>query len=352
MLVATCVLAGCGASPAAAPPVLVVPVADSTTHGATAGAAPEPAVDPPPRTGMARRFLRLPAGNASAAPVPVAMDVPAAWGIRVRDAGGRALRPCEVSPSSPSELFVQARPACDSTGCADHEKIEGDLVRAKLITPASVETRGTESRGAAKIARLSGHIGARSFSAFRSVQVDAQSLVPVACEAFLFEDEVRWMPAYEAACASLRIGPADFQAGAEEIAAAPDGRARSPVEEAAAQAAIGYVTALGARDTKAATQHLLTAAECVASGGASDGCESGAAERAADLRFGFERIPPDMPVGAADVRFPAALPGLAIATVKRRGDPCGPGYEVTLAPGDHRFAVAAAEPIPDPHLAQ
>ena len=67
-------------------------------------------------------------------------------------------------------------------------------------------------------------------------------------------------------------------------------------------------------------------------------------------KLGLDRIPLGFPAGSVDVRFPPALGGLAIATVKRRGDPCGPGYEVTLTKAQSRFAVVSPDPMPDARL--
>ena len=55
-------------------------------------------------------------------------------------------------------------------------------------------------------------------------------------------------------------------------------------------------------------------------------------------------------LGFVDVRFPSAMSGLAVATVKRRGDPCGPGYQVTLTRAQSRFAVVSPDPMPDVRL--
>lgn len=344
-------LAGCGA-PAAPAPVVVAEVRDPGALARPGEPAAEPVADPTPRPGTARRFLRLASAGEGGEPVRVAMDVPAAWGIRARAPGERALRPCQVSPSSPSELFVTVR-RCDSAACPEHEELAADLLGEQIVLEGEIESRSSEPRGPdAAVARLSGHRGSHVFSAFRFVRIGGAGRVPVACEAFLFEDEVQWLAAYEAACASIQIEPADFREGPEEIAPAPDGEPRSPGAEAIALAALGYVSALGARDEKAAAGFLLTAPECVAAGGALEECQIGAAERQAELPLGFRRIPPDVPWGTADVRFPGALPGLVIATVKRRGDPCGPGYDVTLARAEERYAVVSADPLPDPRLLQ
>ncbi len=308
-------------------------------------------LEPAPRPGSARRFLRLLQADSPALPVRVAIDVPAAWGYRVRDAGGRALRPCQVSPSSPSELFVTARPACEEAACAEHEKLAGDLERAHLLAPGEVAASTSETlRPLVHVTRLTGGVGLRRFSAFRVVHVDAQSLVPVACEAFLFADEIAWQPVYEQACRTIQIAPADWQEGPEDLAPAPDGMARSPNEESIAQSAVGYLSALSARDARTAGLFLLTSQECVASGGAPDTCENGADERRAELGRGLSSVPTTFVPGTADVRYPSSLGGLVIATVKRRGDPCGPGFDVTLARGEKRYGVISPEPSPDPRL--
>lgn len=344
-------LVACSAGPVAAPVEVVAPVG-MVAPGSSAGELlSENAVDPAPRPGNARRFLRLPLAGSPGAPLRVAMDVPASWGVRGRDSGGRALRPCPMSPSSPSELFVQTRSACGPAGCVDHELLADDLVRARLISPADIESRGSEPKGPnANITRLSGHLGTHVFSAFRYVVSDRAGLTPVACEAFLFEDETVWLSAYEAACVTLRIAPPDVQEGPEELAPAPDGQPRGAAEEAATQSALGYISALALRDAKVAITFLLTPSECIASGGPAEECESGAEARKAGVTHGMAQIPEGLAVSTADVRSPVALSGLLIATVKKRGDPCGPGYEVTLAKGDHRFAVTSAEPTPDPRL--
>lgn len=353
----TLTLVACGAAPPSAPPAppaVVTPAAalpgaseTATLTSPEAAAAP----DPDPRPGSARRFLKLPLAAPPGAPLRVGLDVPASWGIRLRNAGGRALRPCQVSPSSPSELMVQVRPACAAATCAEHEKLEADMIAAQLITASDIESRASESRGGlVHVTRLQGHLGGHSFAAFRYVQLDQPRLLPVACESFLFEDEIDWLSAYEAACASLRIAPDDWQESPDELAPAPDGRPRTPVEEAAIQSAQGYVQALGLRDAKSAGALLLTDTECVAVGGPPDDCGDGAADRRNQLRLGLDRIPLGFPAGVVDVRFPAALGGLAIATVKRRGDPCGPGYEVTMTRAQSRFAVVSPDPMPDARL--
>jgi len=323
------------------PPPATVPVDSTVASGP----------DPAPRPGSARRYLRLPLSGAPGAPLRVALDIPSSWGIRVRSAGGRALRPCQVSPSSPSELFVQTRPACDTASCPEHEKLAADLITAQLITPSDIESQQSEPHGtAADVTRLKGHLGGHPFVAFRLVVLDRPSLLPVACESFLFDDEVRWHPAYEAACATLRVAPEDWRDGPDELAPAPDGEPRTPLEEAATQTAQGYVQALGLRDAKNAAALLLTPTECVAAGGPEDDCADGAADRRNQLALGLDRIPLGFPAGSVDVRFPLALGGLAIATVKRRGDPCGPGYEVTLTKAQSRFAVVSPDPMPDARL--
>jgi hypothetical protein len=349
VLLAAAALCACG--PSSAPVTVVV----AGVHDPGAAVHPEEgpiegAADPAPRPGGARRFLRLAAAGEGGAAVRVAMEVPAAWGIRTRAPGERALRPCEVSPSSPSELFVATR-RCSAAPCAEHEELAADLVSEQIVFEAEIESRASEPRGPdAAVTRLSGHRGSRVFSAFRFVRTGGD--VPVACEAFLFEDEVRWLAAYEAACATLQIEPGDFVDGPEEIAPALDGKPRAAAVEAVAESALGYVSALGARDEKSAAGFLMTAPECVAAGGAPEECVIGATERRAELPFGFRRIPPGLAFGSADVRSPAALPGLVIATVKRRGDPCGPGYDVTLARAQERFAVVSVDPMPDPRLMQ
>ncbi len=342
-------LASCGATPAPPPPIDVAPIAPNVGVARVDPALL--ALEPAPRPGTARRYLRLPREDAAAVPVRVAMDVPAAWGFRAREAGGRALRPCQVSPSSPSELFVTARPACDSSTCAEHEKLPADLERAGLLAQGDITSKASETLGPlVHVTRLAGGDGLRRFAAFRTVHVDPQSLVPVACEAFLFADEVAWQQAYEEACSTLRIAPADWQEGPDDLAPAPDGKARSATEESIAQSAVGYLSALSDRDTRTAGLFLLTAPECLASGGAADTCENGFDERRAELVKSLASVPTTFLPGTADVRYPASLQGLVIATVKRRGDPCGPGYDLTLVRGERRYAVISPEPAADPRL--
>ncbi len=310
------------------------------------------ALEPAPRPGSARRFIRLSTREPGSAPVRVSLDVPAAWGMRVRDAGGRALRPCQVSPSSPSELFLLARPKCLSAPCNDHEKLIDDLESALIALTEQVQTSASETLAPdVHITRLTGDAGSAKFTAFRLVKVDAQSSVPVSCEAFLFSDERAYQAEYEAACRTLRTSPEDWQEGPEDLAAAPDGEARSPVDDSIAQSAVGYLSALSSRDARTAALFLLTSDECAASGGDPVTCEAGQIERRNGVIRGVEAVPTSFLPGAADVRYPSALPGLAIATVKRRGDPCGPGYEVTLARGQKRYAIVSPEPTPDPRLA-
>lgn len=350
LAVASALVVACGGAPGTGPATIdVAPVGPA---GGMVRVDPEAlALEPAPRPGSARRFLRLVQADSPALTARVAIDVPAAWGYRVRDAGGRALRPCQVSPSSPSELFVTARPACEEAACAEHEKLAGDLSRAGLLVPGEVASSTSEAlRPLVHVTRLTGGVGLRRFSAFRVVHVDAQSLVPVACEAFLFADEIAWQAVYEQACSTIHIAPADWQEGPEDLAPAPDGKARSTTEESIAQSAVGYLSALSARDARTADLFLLTAQECVASGGAPDICENGADERRAELGRGLSSVPTTFVPGTADVRYPSSLGGLVIATVKRRGDPCGPGYDVTLARGEKRYGVISPEPAPDPRL--
>src|SRR5262245_30224222 len=118
LLAAGAALAACGA-PATSASVVVAEVRAPATLARAGDALPLPMADPTPRLGAARRFLRLASAEAGGAPVHVAMEVPAAWGIRAR-AGELALRPCQVSPSSPGELFVAAR-RCSGAACAEHE---------------------------------------------------------------------------------------------------------------------------------------------------------------------------------------------------------------------------------------
>lgn len=281
----------------------------------------------------------------------VSLDVPAAWGMRAREAGGRALRPCQVSPSSPSELFLLPRPRCTSSPCNDHERLIDDLESAGLALSQQLTSSASQSLGAgANITRLAGTTENGMFSAFRLVRTDPQTSVPVACEAFLFADERSFEPAYEAACMTLRISPEDWEEGPEEIAAAPDGEPRSEVQEMIARSAVGYLTSLASRDARTANLFLRTSSECVAAGGERATCEEGMNERASALRRSLDTFPTAFVAGAVDVRSPASLPGLVIATVKRHGDPCGPGYELTLAPGQGRYTVVSPEPTPDPRL--
>ncbi len=349
LLAAAAVMLAACTVPAAPGSVVVVAARDPGPAPQPVEAAPQPAGDPAPRPGRARRFLRLPGLEPAAVPVRAAIEVPAGWGIRVREGAGRALRPCQVSPSSPGELFVAARQK--GAPVAEHEQLAADLISAQLVVHGEIEAQGTEPRGPdASLARLSGHRGGHVFYAFRFVRAGVEGRAQAACEAFLFEDEVRWREAYEAACATLRLDPEEWQDGPDELPAAPDGEPRPPADEGVAQAALGYVSALGARDEKAAATFLLTAPECIAAGGAPDQCESGAVERRADIPLIIDRIPFESTFGTADVRAPGALPGLVIATVKRRGDPCGPGWDVTLARAEGRHAVVSADPVPDPRL--
>lgn len=349
LLVSAALIFSACAAPAAPGSVVVVAAWEPGPAPPPVQAAPQSASDPAPRPGRARRFLRLPSPDPAAVPVRASIEVPAAWGIRVRAGAGRALRPCQVSPSSPGELFVAARPK--GASAAEHEQLAADLISAQLVVRGEMETQSTQIRGPdASLALISGHRDGRVFSTFRFVRAAADARVQVACEAFLFDDEVRWLDAYEAACATLGLDPEEWQDGPDELPAAPDGEPRPPVDEGVAQAALGYVSALGARDETAAATFLLTAPECIAAGGAPDPCESGAVERRADIRLIIDRIPFESTFSTADVRAPGALPGLVIATVKRRGDPCGPGWDVTLARAEGRHAVVSADPVPDPLL--
>lgn len=342
-------VASCGGPEGPTPVVAVAPI--ETAQG-TPGVDPGGlALEPAPRPGSARRFLRLSTREPGSAPVRVSVDVPAAWGMRVREAGGRALRPCHVSPSSPGELFLLARPRCDSGACNDHEKLAEDLEDAGLALQMQVDSSASETLAPGmQITRLTGGTTAL-FTSFRLVRVDPQSQVPVACEAFLYGDEVALQPAYESACRTLRISPEDWQEGPEEIAAAPSGDVRAPVDDSIAQSAIGYISALASRDPRSAALFLLTSSECIASGGDTGTCETGMSDRKSALSRNLDSVISTFLPGVADVRYPKNLPGLAIATVKRKGDPCGPGYEVTLARGQGRYAIVSPQPTPDPKLA-
>jgi hypothetical protein len=344
-------VAACSAPPVPAAAVVVAPVGAPVAATATFEAPAVAVPDPDPRPGTARRFLRLRLVNAPGPPLRIAMYLPASWGIRARGAGGRAVRPCQMSPSSPSELIVNTRPACATATCAEHEKLADDLIAAQMIVAENIESRASESHGpSSSLSRLKGSLDAHAFVAFRWVKLDLPSLVPVSCEAFLFEEEVSWLSAYEAACSSVRIAPDDWQDGPDEIAPAPDGEPRTAIEAAVQQSALGYVWALGTRDARAASSLLWTDAECMASGGSPDDCADGAAERRSQLPLALDRIPLGFPGGTVDVRFPSAMSGLAVATVKRRGDPCGPGYEITLTKAQSRYAVVSPDPMPDVRL--
>lgn len=342
------VLLSCAPPPAPPATMVVVRPSDSLLQ-------PQPvsesvaAVDPPPRFGKARRYLELGSADPASLPVRAALELPASWGIRQSGDRGRAIRPCQVSPSSPSELLLGTQKP--GGGAAEDERLAKDLVDAQLVFSSEIEKRSAEAEGQdAVIARAEGQRGGRPFYAFRFVRASAAHKVEVACEAFLFEDERRWRHAYETACRTLEVEPADYQTGPAEVAAAPDGEPRSPAAEAAAAIALGYVNALGAREEKTAEGFLMTSGECFAAGGDPDECDAGANERRADIPLIIDRIPRAQTFGAADVYAPAALPGLIIATVKRRGDPCGPGWDVTLARGEKRYAVVSADPVPDPRL--
>lgn len=168
----------------------------------------------------------------------------------------------------------------------------------------------------------------------------------MACEAFLFADEVAWQQVYGEACSTIGIAPADSQEGPDDLAPAPDGKARSATEESITQSAVGYLSALSETATRGQRACFLFAApECLASGGAADTCEDafeGAPRRAV----------PQPRVGADDV--PARGRGRAVsglppgprddATVKRRGNPCGPGCDLTLVRGEKRYAIISPEP--------
>lgn len=341
------IIVGCAGSPPEAGTV-VIPV--------TLAKVSEPAVlpdttavDPPARSGIATRVIEVAPLVSGGAHVYISLDVPASWAVR-STANSKSLRPCQLSPSSPSELFIGLR-SCTAPSCAENEKLGNDLRAEELIDSAAIEHSESHRVNSGQITRLTGHRGNHTFSAFRYVVPVSDGAV-ASCEAFLFGDDRAFQTAYESACFSVQILPDAARAGTSDLPAAPDS-APSPVPLAnAAQTAADYVTALWQRDETKARAYLLTSVDCVHQGGAADTCSYGEAERTAALTDAATSFPTDFIPGSADARYALDLPGVLIATVKRRGDPCGPGYEITLTQTAAGYAVLSPDPIPDPRLAK
>ncbi|MBK8257998.1 MAG: hypothetical protein IPK82_35700 [Polyangiaceae bacterium] len=340
------ILMGCAGSPPDAGTV-VIPV--------TAAKVPEPTlspdpggVDPPSRSGTATRVIDM-APIGPSAHVYLSLDVPASWAVR-STANFKSLRPCQLSPSSPSELFIGLR-LCTTPSCAEHEKLGVDLGTEALIDSTAIEHTESLRVGSGQITRLTGHRGNHTFSAFRFVVPVSDSTV-ASCEAFLFGDDRAFQTAYESACFSVQILPDASRTGTSDLPAAPDSVPPPAPLANAAQTAADYATALWQRDETKARAYLLTSVDCVHQGGAADTCSYGEAERTAALTEALTSFPSDFIPGSADARYALDLPGVLVATVKRRGDPCGPGYEIILTQTASGYAVLSPDPTPDPRLAK
>jgi hypothetical protein len=313
---------------------------------ATASAAPELLA---PRPGTERRAYTLfwVGDSARENGVPIAIDVPAVWGVDVDTNGDPEFLPCRADPLFGRLSLVAHRcPKGDAQACLDSQissRFSGDHLAA-----AKREDKGPLRRWMS-VDQVEG--GSRRIRS-SLITIDPPSGLAIECLVMgLFGKDIALAADYKQACESLLLRPAGIEASTPTpIAARPDPGATeaaeaSPTAKATAALAAAFFDAMLKQDVKAASHYLPTEADCAK--GPPEGRKNCVKYVTAVQKGlpGMFAAPPrgfEAGVGAIEQQPDSPGPGITSVEIHSKADPCGPGQPLLISEMGGRLVITPA----------
>jgi hypothetical protein len=360
LLLSTTLALGCSAAGPAAPVEPSTPVSSASSPppaappASASAALPVAAEFPPPAAGLLRRYYRVhpPGDKDPRGGVPVSIDVPPEWGVKLDGLRDPEFAPCRVeSPVFGRLALVSLACHADEPGEACVDRLVSLQYDKGDLAAATVEKTGPLRRWVSLDHDVKGRrqIHARLFA------VDPASRNAVMCVMLLVGKDLAFSPDYKRACESLQLAPPGqhdeppVSSPAKPRAADGGGTAAPelPNARAVTDTALGFFKAMQARDTKAAARFLPADGDCV-EGSPKDRahCKAYVAVLHKQLGALFESFPADFQPGAVELSQEVDAPGFVSVKIHAQGDDCGEGRGLMVREMNKRLVVVFGVAVP------